>query len=283
MVAQERRDVGPAEQWYLRSLAISEKHGNEHGAAITYHHLGNVALQRRDFGAAEQWYLRSLAIEEKQGNEHGAASTYQGLSVLAAARQQVPEAGRLCLRALTLYRKYDDPHNAQMAIKQFPSLPRIRLPRRRTRTSKTSGPRPDSALSRRKETHDRPHPTRRRNALRILTTIARARSGELSHDLAGLRDALATEFDIAPPSDNVSPGDLARQALLVLAEDPATRNVIEAMALEESSVSRQTFDTGTSIALGAAAYYALSTALDIQYVKGPWSIKLKKKAADRPP
>jgi hypothetical protein len=38
--------------------------------------------------------------------------------------------------------------------------------------------------------------------------------------------------------------------------------------------------TGTSIALGVAAYYALATALDIQYVKGPWSIKVKKKAAD---
>ena len=117
-------------------------------------------------------------------------------------------------------------------------------------------------------------------ALRILTTIARARSGDLPPDLTGLRHALAVEFDIAPPLTKVSPGDLARQALLVLAEDPDTRHAIEAMALEDPPVTRQTFDTGTSIAVGVAAYYAVASAIDIKYVNGRWSIKLEKKAAD---
>ena len=96
--------------WYRKSLAISEKQGNEHGAAITYHQLGRIAQERarlrrrrvlvpqvprhqgeagrrarrrapitngedrqeqRDFDAAETWYRKSLAIKEKQGNEHG--------------------------------------------------------------------------------------------------------------------------------------------------------------------------------------------------------------------
>jgi hypothetical protein len=117
-------------------------------------------------------------------------------------------------------------------------------------------------------------------ALRILTSIARARSGDLPPDLRGLRDALAVEFDITPPATNVSPGDLARQALLVLADDPATRHAIEAMALEDPPVTRQTFDTGATTAIAVAAYYALTTAFEIKYAKGPWSIKLNKKAAD---
>jgi hypothetical protein len=117
-------------------------------------------------------------------------------------------------------------------------------------------------------------------AERILTTIARARSGEPVPDLAGLCHVLADELDLAPPATKVSPGDLARQALLVLAEDPATRNAIEAMAREEPPVTRQTFDTGTSIAIGVAAYFAVSTAIHIQYVNGRWSIKLNKKEAD---
>ena len=117
-------------------------------------------------------------------------------------------------------------------------------------------------------------------ALRILTTIARARSGDLLPNLAGLRDALINEFGLAPPPAKVSPGDLARQALLVLAEDPGTRHAIEAMALEDPPLTRQTFDTGTTIAIGAAAYFALTTEIDIQRVKGQWSIKVKKKAAD---
>ena len=51
-----------------KSLAIDEKHGNEHGAAITYHQLGRIAQEQRDFAAAEQWYRKSLAIEEKHGD-----------------------------------------------------------------------------------------------------------------------------------------------------------------------------------------------------------------------
>jgi hypothetical protein len=117
-------------------------------------------------------------------------------------------------------------------------------------------------------------------AQRILTTLACARSKEPLPDLAGLCHVLADELGIAPPTTTVSPGDLARHALLVLAEDSATRHAIEAMALEDPPATRQTYDTGTSIALGVAAYYALTTAFDIKYANGPWSIKLNKKAAD---
>src|SRR2546422_8102194 len=49
---------------------------NLHGAASTYHQLGNIAQEQRDFATAREWYLKSLAIKEKQGNLHGAASTY---------------------------------------------------------------------------------------------------------------------------------------------------------------------------------------------------------------
>ena len=82
-IAEERRDFETAEKWYLKSLEIKEKQGNEHGAASTYHQLGMIAQERRDFETAEKWYLKSLEIEEKHGNEHGAASTYGQLGILA--------------------------------------------------------------------------------------------------------------------------------------------------------------------------------------------------------
>ena len=62
MIAQEQRDFAGAEQWYRKSLAIEEKQGNEHGAAITYHQLGRIAQEQRDFAGAEQWYRKALAI-----------------------------------------------------------------------------------------------------------------------------------------------------------------------------------------------------------------------------
>ena len=75
MIAEEQRDFAGAEQWYRKALAIKEKQGDEHGAAITYHHLGMIAQEQRDFAGAEQWYRKALAIFEKQGDEHGAAAS----------------------------------------------------------------------------------------------------------------------------------------------------------------------------------------------------------------
>ena len=51
-------------------------------------------------------------------------------------------------------------------------------------------------------------------AQRILTTIARARSTNLPDDSPNLRTALADEFGIVPSHATVSPGDVARQALI---------------------------------------------------------------------
>jgi hypothetical protein len=116
-------------------------------------------------------------------------------------------------------------------------------------------------------------------AQRILTTIAKARSSAMPDD-SHLPEALAEELSITPSSATVSAGDLARQALLVLAEDPATRHAIDSMASEEGSATRQLFFDGGTIALGFAAYFALSTALDIQRDKGgKWSFKMKVKPA----
>ena len=85
VAAAERatREPSPALVAELKTLAIHEKHGNEHGAAITYHHLGIIAEEQRDFTTAEEWYLKSLAIFEKQGDEHGAARTYHHLGMIA--------------------------------------------------------------------------------------------------------------------------------------------------------------------------------------------------------
>lgn len=119
-------------------------------------------------------------------------------------------------------------------------------------------------------------------AQRILTTIARARSGSLSEapPLSGLRAALVDDFQVVASHTSVSAGELARQALMVLAEDPATRVAIDSMAAEAGSGGCHRFDVGGTMALGFAAYFALSTAIDIQRDKdGKWSFKMKVRPA----
>ncbi len=85
-------------------------------------------------------------------------------------------------------------------------------------------------------------------AQRILTTIARARS--TSQQPPNIDKALAEEFHVAPSDTAISDGELARQSLIVLAEDPQTAQAIESMAAEEDDSQHQHLhDAGTTIAL----------------------------------
>jgi tetratricopeptide (TPR) repeat protein len=117
-LAQELRDFSGAEQWYLKSLTITERQRNEHGTAITYHQLGRVAEERRDFAAAEEWYLKSLAIKEKQGNEHGAAITYHQLGMMAHERRDFVAAERWYLKSLAVKEEQGHEHGAATTYHQ---------------------------------------------------------------------------------------------------------------------------------------------------------------------
>src|ERR1039458_2245788 len=70
-------------------------------------------------------------------------------------------------------------------------------------------------------------------AQHILEVIARSPAHNSSEDIpwsSSLRQALVGKFQVQPGTAPVSEGELARQALLVLAEDPQTRQAIETMA-----------------------------------------------------
>jgi len=64
MIAQEQRAFQAAQEWYRKSLAIFEKQGNEHGAALTYHQLGRIVEERRDFQAAQEWYPTLVQLRD---------------------------------------------------------------------------------------------------------------------------------------------------------------------------------------------------------------------------
>lgn len=120
------------------------------------------------------------------------------------------------------------------------------------------------------------------DAERLLIAVARARGGATKplEATAELREALARESG-AMAGQAISPGELARLSLLLLAEDPASRRAIEAMA-EQPPESPQRFDAGASVALTAAVLFALQTEIDIQRGKdGKWSFKFKKSGEQR--
>jgi hypothetical protein len=88
--------------------------------------------------------------------------------------------------------------------------------------------------------------------------------------------ALADEFGVAAPAgDTISEGELARQALLVVAEDPEAVIAIERFA-STSSEGGQTFDFGIGIAV--AVLIVLQSHVKFERnTDGKWSLKVEKK------
>jgi hypothetical protein len=115
-------------------------------------------------------------------------------------------------------------------------------------------------------------------AQRILGMIVRTGNmpPEVSWDM-NLKQCLAETFQIAPASAPVSDGDLARHALLVLAEDPEMRSAIEIMAANAEATPKR-FDFGTTIGITAAVLMVLQTHIRFERSStGKWNLKIEKK------
>jgi hypothetical protein len=119
-------------------------------------------------------------------------------------------------------------------------------------------------------------------AIRIVRRIAGlqpAAGGEHIAWSPDLEKALADEFQLVEPvitaKSEVSEGELARQALLVLAENPEMEATIERMAARLPQ-SAQVFDFG--IGLTVAVLIVLQT--HVKFNRGPdgkWSLSVEKK------
>ena len=106
LIAQHRSQYDQAEQWYCKSLAISEKLGLEHFAASTYHQLGLINQDRCQFEKAQQWFLKALAISKKHSNEHGQAITCYQLGLITQEQHQYDQARQWYDKSLAIEIKH---------------------------------------------------------------------------------------------------------------------------------------------------------------------------------
>jgi tetratricopeptide (TPR) repeat protein len=102
MLAQDRGQLEQAEDWYRRSLAIDEDLGDRPGMSTSYFQLGRVAQLRGQLEQAEDWYRRSLAIKEDLGDRPGRAHTYHQLGNVAYLRGQLEQAEDWYRRSLAI-------------------------------------------------------------------------------------------------------------------------------------------------------------------------------------
>ena len=118
-------------------------------------------------------------------------------------------------------------------------------------------------------------------AVRILATIAEARRGRGESVPVwdeGLAEALADEFGVERAAQPVSEGEVARQALMVLALDAETAGPLAAMVARPGP---ERFDLGavSGTLLLAGAMMALQAQVEIERDKeGRWRVLVRKEA-----
>ena len=115
------------------------------------------------------------------------------------------------------------------------------------------------------------------DAQRILTTFARNQPGYSDSTLSPeLTAALRLEPDLTAAA--ASTGDLARAALLLLADDPQHRPIIDAMT---SQLPAQHFGLVETAVVMGAVLFVLGTHIKIERnARGAWTVKVEKKPTD---
>jgi len=119
-----------------------------------------------------------------------------------------------------------------------------------------------------------------RNAVRILQAVARSNLASAAPQPVwepDLGQALCTQFGVSSATSPAAPGDLARHALLLMADDPAYAQPISLLIKGPSS---ERFDLGTVTGpfLIIASLFALQSTIHIARDKqGRWTFEFTKK------
>jgi hypothetical protein len=118
------------------------------------------------------------------------------------------------------------------------------------------------------------------NAPQILRVLVRSiRSDQAAPELTPeLQKELASAFGLSQTAtEPASEAELARQALVLLADDTDKRSAIEALVAQTGPVP-QKFDFGASLAVTAAVMIVLQTHVRFERREdGKWNVKVEKK------
>ena len=109
MLAQARGLLDDAEDWYRKSLALSEELEDKPSMARSYHQLGILAQDRGLLDDAEDWYRKSLAINDDLDNRPGMALSFGQLGLLAENRGQPRQALEWTIRSVMLFSEFPHP------------------------------------------------------------------------------------------------------------------------------------------------------------------------------
>jgi len=107
-VAGDQGKLNQAQDYYSRSLEISERLGNQQAIARTLHGLGTLAHEKGRVGEARNYYSKSLEIKKHLEDRQGIAATLHQLGMLAQEWGRVDEAHAYYDKSLELRKQLGD-------------------------------------------------------------------------------------------------------------------------------------------------------------------------------
>ena len=118
-------------------------------------------------------------------------------------------------------------------------------------------------------------------AIRVLTTIAQAHADTALTDTKlapDFQDVLKSEFELETAAGSVSDGEMARQALQLLAQDPDMHDRITGLAEKPPDLFMEPV---TGMLLAGAVLFVLKTHFEFKYENGKTTLIIKSKPLDK--
>ena len=112
VIAQGRWQLAEAEEWFLKSLAITE-HGEDRAvAADDYHSLGQIKQYQRRYTEAQGWFGKSLDIHQRLQDAEEMVKDYRALGLASQFKFEYDEAESWYQRARGIVEEYRDEETA---------------------------------------------------------------------------------------------------------------------------------------------------------------------------
>ena len=107
-IALLRWQVGAAEEWFRKSLAIIESGEDRDSVADDYHSLGEATLHQRRYTEAKEWFGKALDIHQSSGYEEEMVKDYRALGLASQYKFEYEEAESWYQRARAIVEENRD-------------------------------------------------------------------------------------------------------------------------------------------------------------------------------
>ena len=122
VIAQQRRRLDEAQEWFLKSLAIIEHGEDKAAAADDYHSLGQVKQHQRLHTEAQEWFKKSLDVHQRLQDEEEMVKDYRALGLTAQFRFEYDEAESWYQRAKDIVEEHRDEETAILIYHQLATV-----------------------------------------------------------------------------------------------------------------------------------------------------------------